>query len=329
MKFEKRDETLDIAKGFCIIFMVIGHCYSKENLILILIYGFHMPMFFVVSGLIYAKKIKENRNYTFDYCRNIMRLGKAYLLYSVAFSVFLGAFRPNDFFEIQINNTINIIKLRGVSVLWYLPCICLVESIFFATKKLGDNVSKKICLLMYLIPFLFPSDGIILPLERCFIGLGFFSLGFYFLGGVMDFQSGKKKKISWGLLFVIYILFSIKNDMVSLVKLQFGNPLLYTITSVIGCILMLEVSVWLAQNASQKLKNVIILLGQNTLFILGTHMFLVEIVRLLDYYICGDFLKKLGSFEGIVFGAGVSIVLYFLLILKKSVVGSATREKRI
>lgn len=56
---------------------------------------------------------------------------------------------------------------------------------------------------------------------------------------------------------------------------------------------------------------------------------MVEIVRLLDYKICGDFLKKLGSFEGIVFGAGVSIVLYFLLILKKSVVGSATREKRI
>ena len=52
----KRDHTFDLAKGFAIILMVIGYCYHAENGILHLINAFHMPFFFLVSGMLYADK---------------------------------------------------------------------------------------------------------------------------------------------------------------------------------------------------------------------------------------------------------------------------------
>ena len=54
-----RSNTLDIAKGVTIILMVIGHCYSSNNCILTLIYGFHMPAFFMISGMIFGMKLME------------------------------------------------------------------------------------------------------------------------------------------------------------------------------------------------------------------------------------------------------------------------------
>lgn len=54
----KRENTLDIAKGIVIILMVIGHCYSTQNEILYMIYAFHMPFFFIVSGLLYGKNVE-------------------------------------------------------------------------------------------------------------------------------------------------------------------------------------------------------------------------------------------------------------------------------
>ena len=51
-----RSNTLDIAKGVTIILMVIGHCYSSNNCILTLIYGFHMPAFLMNSGIIFGMK---------------------------------------------------------------------------------------------------------------------------------------------------------------------------------------------------------------------------------------------------------------------------------
>lgn len=47
-----RDKSLDIAKGIGILLMVIGHCYHTENIVLKTIYSFHMPLFFIVSGML-------------------------------------------------------------------------------------------------------------------------------------------------------------------------------------------------------------------------------------------------------------------------------------
>ena len=48
-----RKQWLDIAKGIAIILMVIGHT-SIPNIASNFIYAFHMPLFFIASGLFFS-----------------------------------------------------------------------------------------------------------------------------------------------------------------------------------------------------------------------------------------------------------------------------------
>lgn len=60
----KRIAYIDIAKGIGILFVMLGHClYSEESPIRLFIYSFHMPLFFVLSGMTYktcaCEKLKD------------------------------------------------------------------------------------------------------------------------------------------------------------------------------------------------------------------------------------------------------------------------------
>ena len=85
----ERSNTLDIAKGITIILMVIAHCYSTNNCILTLIYGFHMPAFFMISGIIFGMKFIDNENYKFNVPYIVMRFLRPYLEYSALLALFL------------------------------------------------------------------------------------------------------------------------------------------------------------------------------------------------------------------------------------------------
>ena len=56
----ERDYTIDILKGIGIMLVILGHCLEWENPVTRLIYSFHMPLFFLVSGYFFQKyKIKD------------------------------------------------------------------------------------------------------------------------------------------------------------------------------------------------------------------------------------------------------------------------------
>lgn len=53
---KKRIDYLDIAKGIGIILVLVGHI-SKNDEINRFLYLFHMPLFFIISGMLYKEKI--------------------------------------------------------------------------------------------------------------------------------------------------------------------------------------------------------------------------------------------------------------------------------
>lgn len=76
---EKRNKRLiyiDIAKGIGIVLMIIGHCgIDNHPYIKNIIYCFHMPLFFIISG--YFFKVRENK----ECIKNIWnRLIKPYII---------------------------------------------------------------------------------------------------------------------------------------------------------------------------------------------------------------------------------------------------------
>lgn len=52
----KREQTIDIAKGICILLMFIGHCNGFHPLLYKGIESFHMPFFFIAAGFFYRPK---------------------------------------------------------------------------------------------------------------------------------------------------------------------------------------------------------------------------------------------------------------------------------
>ncbi len=83
----KRIISLDIAKGICIILVVIGH-YCPDNspdwyvLIHDLIYSFHMPLFLFASGYLYMAT-RKNESYGTFLLKKIKRIIVPYLTVSV------------------------------------------------------------------------------------------------------------------------------------------------------------------------------------------------------------------------------------------------------
>ena len=56
MKLKERDKSIDIMKGILIFFVIIGHYPSINERIQSIIYWFHMPLFFMISGYLFKKK---------------------------------------------------------------------------------------------------------------------------------------------------------------------------------------------------------------------------------------------------------------------------------
>ena len=86
-KIKKRDPLFDNAKGLGIILLVLGHLFIFGSAPFRVIFAFHMPLFFIVSGIfLRGNKLKLLAQYLFPYlfftilsllireCRYILRL---------------------------------------------------------------------------------------------------------------------------------------------------------------------------------------------------------------------------------------------------------------
>lgn len=59
---KKRIDYLDMVKGIGIILVVIGHSTLPSDSVITWLASFHMPLFFIVSGmLLWHKKKKKSR----------------------------------------------------------------------------------------------------------------------------------------------------------------------------------------------------------------------------------------------------------------------------
>ena len=244
---------------------------------------------------------------------------RPYLFWCFTFSLFLSLLQSisgtvdllSAFFEFLVKT----MTLRGVGSLWFLPCILIAELIFISIYKISPKIIAPVTVILYLVALLVKTNNTYLTVFwRSFIGLGFFVVGYYSssLFDLLKKKSTLREIVSIGILVVLFILYtvlSLKNGAVSLISLNFSNPLLYTVNAIFGSLSLLLFSYLLASRVKARFLKIIIWFGQKTLFVLGLHQFIIETIRLADYKLFGNILPKLGLFEGIVFGTVVCVGL--------------------
>lgn len=152
---------MDIAKGIGILMVVWAHIlltgWSHK-----MIYAFHMPLFFFLSGMLF-KKEKYSSFGTF-FVRRAKRLLLPYVIYSVATWAFWAAFRyirhdeVSSYFMPLLQTFIaqgSGAFFRHNSALWFIPCLFLVEILYFLISKLGRPWCLLTCFIFAVLSFIF------------------------------------------------------------------------------------------------------------------------------------------------------------------------------
>ncbi|MDO4189932.1 MAG: acyltransferase family protein [Lachnospiraceae bacterium] len=149
---KKRITYLDLAKGFGIILVVLGHMENISSELRIWISSFHMPLFFVISGMLMSVKNEvgiagEEVNLKLLTEKKAKGILVPYLWFSLIYIPIdiMNLFIENVDKHTFIQNVLDSVTLSGVSVMWFLPALFIAEiTSIIMIKKQGELVRKHI-----------------------------------------------------------------------------------------------------------------------------------------------------------------------------------------
>lgn len=190
-----RLDYIDVARGFVIILMLIGHADPPTPLVKA-IFGFHMPFFFILSGLLYNKEKWAN----LGIIKLIVSKFKAYILpYFILTFLNLLINIPIESMkgihgQALLDSTLSHIgwifyswgaydTLPNCTPLWFLPCMFLCCIFFYLLQKIKSRfIQAIVCSVSVAIDYILylSIDEFQLPwhINVALIGTTFMYIGF-------------------------------------------------------------------------------------------------------------------------------------------------------
>ena len=144
MKSGKRLDHLDMVKGIGIFFVVLGHMEDIATGTRVWISSFHMPLFFIVSGILMAVKDEPEKDFRESVIKRFRGTIIPYLWFSFSYFIIdIGNLNVVHNIDLRtfITDTIDSVTFYGMSVLWFLPALFLASVGFlYLKKKLVDRI---------------------------------------------------------------------------------------------------------------------------------------------------------------------------------------------
>lgn len=259
----KRIKYLDIAKAIGIILVLIGHI-SRNEIISKVIYSFHMPFFFIISGFLYERR--DNLK------KKIKSILIPYFIFSFISYIYWLLIERNirGSNGNELSLLLNIFLARAGDenyifnvVMWFLPCLLMTQLIYFFISLIGYALSK---IKMFRLPFTLDVVCI--------------ALLFYFLGHCLKIVETKleitkyiKKSTKHSTLFIlisiflfvsVFLLVSI-NGTINMNNMEYNSYILSIITACLGSLAIIIISVIIEKNSFLEF------VGKNTLVIMCIH----------------------------------------------------------
>ncbi|GKU27265.1 O-acetyltransferase [Clostridium folliculivorans] len=314
MKIEERSNYADILKGIAIITVVMGHCGAKGYQI---IYLFHMPIFFFISGYFYKEDYSSS---PFSLLKKRLKsLYLPFIKYEFIFLVLnnliykIGIIDSTEkiySFTSVAKSAVHIFLFDGTELLlapfWFVTSLFIVNMLFCLISYCNRNFSFK--------------ESI-----RCITILVFFILGIYLTKMHINIKSSRYGSeifnVSFVALLFFYIGFTYKkiepkvpmNILTSITAfgiLYHNSKLNYFIDMrtnsypsismfIVNALLGIYVMIYLSKEINRiNFKfNLISYIGKNTLIILALHLTCFKLVGMLQiilYKLPFDNLNKFG-----------------------------------
>lgn len=310
MSFE-RIEWIDNLKGVGIFLVVLGHLQLAETSTKI-IYSFHMPLFFFISGFLF--KIKSNEAFRTRARKKAINLIRPYFIFeaiSILFTSFVSIVKGGKL--PALSDTLSeLFYLEGTvgwnSPLWFLVVLFFVELIFSVFKSPLYKMTISFVGLIggFLLSLI--NTNFIIGINAIFIGVFFYGFGYILRKHSIIEKLGKHKLpsiVSTSSFLVLNIVISLINQPVSIYENVVGNYFYFIVAALSGVLFMVIVF--------SKTRSVKILefYGKNTLFIMGTHYFFLFVYGFVNAnFFNGEFLSN----DPLYIGIPIALCIFLMYI---------------
>ncbi|WP_302966926.1 acyltransferase family protein [Intestinibacter bartlettii] len=154
MENTKRLDYLDYAKGFGIILVILGHIYDTLNPIKIWLYSFHMPLFFIISGLLIRYTNINGRDMKKIIVSKFKSLMVPYIFFELV-AIFVWMCQNEFTFKVLRWNVLDsILMYCRAGTTWFLFALFISEIMFILMLK--NIKSNKIIALITIVLFIIP-----------------------------------------------------------------------------------------------------------------------------------------------------------------------------
>ncbi|MDO4470463.1 MAG: acyltransferase family protein, partial [Bacillota bacterium] len=267
---------IDISKGILIILVVIGHIinfdYFLTKSVKTIIYTFHMPAFFIISGILIKPEKLRMESLGAFIVRKVRRLIVPYVIFEMMGGILQMVLYGNN--KVSIWGILyGMVTIRcNTGADWFLPTLLMAEVLFFILLKiLNEKVLVFISIITFILAFIIPEYNYTVAIgRRILIAVGFIIIGHYFKKMLLG-----KSKIEFGVAIILLLLIAYSNGCVDLSMRVFGNPILYIVGGIVGTYCVLNFS----QCLYGFLGDIIAKIGRNSLIIMGTHQHIIVIAN--------------------------------------------------
>jgi len=141
----KRIEYIDMMKGFAMILVILGHISYIPYSLKILIYIFHIPLFFFLSG--FTLNIKKYNSFIPFFMKKFKTIIVPYFLLNTGVFMFKSIIlQPESILKIDILYFVKALiladRLHNYYQLWFLTSLFLSELVSYFIIKFSNNLKK-------------------------------------------------------------------------------------------------------------------------------------------------------------------------------------------
>lgn len=213
LKIKKRNAYIDLVKAFAIFLVVLGHCIQYgsgssflneklffENNLFKFLYSFHMPLFMLISGYLFANGInKKAKDIIINKFKSLIIPIIMWALLPLAIFIITSILEHEFSFVFTIKRYI----IYCISSLWFLWAVFFCSLVVVAVNKLfKDNILVHV--LIFIVSFIVPD---VLNLALYKYMYPFFVIGYYYNKGNFEVKLNKVYNNYYFILAVAIIFF--------------------------------------------------------------------------------------------------------------------------
>lgn len=286
-----RYKYIDTIKGIGIILVVLGHTYGIPAYLYNLIYSFHMPLFFILSGFVFnEEKVKELKlsNYARKKAKSYLLPYFLYAFINLAIELVWSKFYLRE--QITLATISQYIKgilicyshkthMPNCSPIWFFVCLFISSIVLWFITKYSPKFKWLYCLIFIVIGYvlsIYVSVMVPLKLATVFMATAFMIIGLY------------TKKCNNIIKIIIFastipaVFFAIKNGgNVGMNENTYGNLFMFIFAALSLSLALLFV----CEKVDFDKTGCLAWLGKNTLPIIGFNYFLRDFTTEIYYFI--------------------------------------------